>query len=166
MEFAYDGGGLAKGGNVTLYYDGTEVGLSQGPFATEERELAVAKDGKGWRVDFTSTLTALVDKVRLDGDPQHAGFHFRANSQVEKTNAEAEATRAPVVSPDELLERAQLQRLLSEPPAVAGGVLSFDQTSGAFEVGHAWFASRVDTIGTRMSAERLVRPQVRYVGAS
>ncbi|MCC7163936.1 MAG: arylsulfatase [Anaerolineae bacterium] len=26
MEFAYDGGGLAKGGNVTLYYDGKEVG--------------------------------------------------------------------------------------------------------------------------------------------
>ena len=22
MEFAYDGGGLAKGGNVTLFYDG------------------------------------------------------------------------------------------------------------------------------------------------
>ena len=22
MEFAYDGGGLAKGGDVTLYYDG------------------------------------------------------------------------------------------------------------------------------------------------
>jgi arylsulfatase len=26
MEFAYDGGGLAKGGNVTLYYDGSKVG--------------------------------------------------------------------------------------------------------------------------------------------
>ena len=26
MEFAYDGGGLAKGGNVTLYYDGQPVG--------------------------------------------------------------------------------------------------------------------------------------------
>ena len=26
MEFAYDGGGLAKGGAVTLYYDGTPVG--------------------------------------------------------------------------------------------------------------------------------------------
>jgi arylsulfatase A-like enzyme len=26
MEFAYDGGGLAKGGNVTLYYDGRTVG--------------------------------------------------------------------------------------------------------------------------------------------
>ncbi len=26
MEFAYDGGGLGKGGNVTLYYDGHQVG--------------------------------------------------------------------------------------------------------------------------------------------
>ena len=26
MEFAYDGGGLAKGGDVTLFLDGTEVG--------------------------------------------------------------------------------------------------------------------------------------------
>jgi hypothetical protein len=26
MEFAYDGGGLAKGGAVTLFVDGTEVG--------------------------------------------------------------------------------------------------------------------------------------------
>ena len=34
------------------------------------------------------TLTALKDKVRLDGDPQHAGFHFRANAEVEKTKNE------------------------------------------------------------------------------
>src|ERR1700684_1175442 len=26
MEFAYDGGGLAKGGDVRLYYDGQQVG--------------------------------------------------------------------------------------------------------------------------------------------
>ena len=26
MEFAYDGGGLAKGGDVTLYHDGEKVG--------------------------------------------------------------------------------------------------------------------------------------------
>jgi hypothetical protein len=26
MEFAHDGGGLAKGGDVTLYYDGKLVG--------------------------------------------------------------------------------------------------------------------------------------------
>ena len=29
MEFAYDGGGLAKGGNVTLYYDGNAVGTGR-----------------------------------------------------------------------------------------------------------------------------------------
>lgn len=58
------------------------------PFAVEERTLAVAKADKGWQVDFTSTLNAVVDKVHLDGDPQHAGFHFRANAGVEKTKGE------------------------------------------------------------------------------
>ncbi len=29
MEFAYDGGGLAKGGNVTLYYDGESAGTGR-----------------------------------------------------------------------------------------------------------------------------------------
>jgi arylsulfatase len=29
MEFAYDGGGLAKGGNVTLYYDGQSIGTGR-----------------------------------------------------------------------------------------------------------------------------------------
>lgn len=29
MEFAYDGGGVAKGGNVTLYIDGEAVGKAR-----------------------------------------------------------------------------------------------------------------------------------------
>ena len=29
VEFAYDGGGLAKGGNITLYVDGTPVGTGR-----------------------------------------------------------------------------------------------------------------------------------------
>jgi hypothetical protein len=29
MEFAYEGGGLGKGGDVTLYYDGTAVGTGR-----------------------------------------------------------------------------------------------------------------------------------------
>ena len=29
MEFAYDGGGLAKGGGVSLYYDGDQVGTGR-----------------------------------------------------------------------------------------------------------------------------------------
>ncbi len=54
-------------------------------FATEERGLTVMA-GKGGRlIQFTSRLTTTLDAVRLDGDPQHAGFHFRANVDVEKT---------------------------------------------------------------------------------
>jgi hypothetical protein len=45
-----------------------------------------------------------------------------------------------------------VQRLLSDPPAAGAGVPSFDQTSGAVDVSHAWFASRVDTVATRISA--------------
>ena len=63
-------------------------GQDGSPFAEEERELTVRKEGQGWQIDFTSKLTALKDKVRLDGDPQHAGFHFRANAAVEKTKTE------------------------------------------------------------------------------
>jgi hypothetical protein len=43
-----------------------------------------------------------------------------------------------------------VQRLLSDPPST-GGVVSFDQTSGALELSHAWLASRVDTVGSRVS---------------
>ena len=58
------------------------------PFAMEERELTVHAPHGGWLIDFRSTLTTDLDKVRLDGDPQHAGFHFRANVEVEKTKNE------------------------------------------------------------------------------
>ncbi len=57
-------------------------------FAHEERELAV-KGGKngdvdGWLIDFTSQITPAegLDVVHFDGDPQHAGFQFRASQEV------------------------------------------------------------------------------------
>ena len=46
MEFAYDGGGLAKGGNVTLYLDGNKVG--------EGRVNATIADGVLRRRDHRS----------------------------------------------------------------------------------------------------------------
>jgi len=44
--------------------------------------------------------------------------------------------------------RVTLQRRLDEPEP---GQVSLEQTSGALDISHAWFASRVDTIGTRIS---------------
>jgi hypothetical protein len=51
-------------------------------FAVEERELTVYRPAKGLMVDFVSKLTPVKGTVKLDGDPQHAGFHFRASDEV------------------------------------------------------------------------------------
>ena len=75
-----------ESGSQTVKVNG--CGTDGEPFAVEERTLAVTKKDHGWQIDFTSKLTALKDKVHLDGDPQHAGFHFRANVAVEKTKTE------------------------------------------------------------------------------
>lgn len=57
-------------------------------FAVETRTLTVRNAKVGRTVDFESKLESKVDKLKLDGDPQHAGFHFRANVDVEKTAKE------------------------------------------------------------------------------
>jgi len=52
------------------------------PFAVEEREMMVYNTPGGNLVEFASQLRSLVGKVKLDGDPQHAGFQFRASQDV------------------------------------------------------------------------------------
>jgi hypothetical protein len=51
-------------------------------FAKEEREFSVYKIGKGTLIEFASRLKAVDGTVKLDGDPQHAGFQFRAHNDV------------------------------------------------------------------------------------
>jgi hypothetical protein len=53
-------------------------------FANEERELTTYHVPGGTMIDFHSTLKTELEKVHLDGDPQHAGFHFRAAMEVAK----------------------------------------------------------------------------------
>ena len=63
-------------------------------FATEEREVTAYAKAGGTLIDFNSTLTTDRPKVKLDGDPQHAGFHFRAAMEVAtKTKNETIYTR-------------------------------------------------------------------------
>src|SRR6185503_1479194 len=62
-------------------------GVKKEVFANEERDLTVYALPGGTLVEFVSELTPLIAPVKLDGDPQHAGFHFRAAAEVaEKTN--------------------------------------------------------------------------------
>ena len=61
-------------------------GSGDKPFALEERELTVYNVKGGTLVEFASRLKTTGGKVHVDGDPQHAGFQFRAHNDVaEKT---------------------------------------------------------------------------------
>lgn len=64
-------------------------GIGKKTFAKELRELTVYNLKGGHLIEFTSQLTPVDGPVKLDGDPQHAGFHFRASNEVaEKTKNE------------------------------------------------------------------------------
>ncbi|MBY0527049.1 MAG: PmoA family protein [Gemmataceae bacterium] len=65
-------------------------------FAVEQRELTVYHVPGGQLVEFRSRLTSKDGKIKLDGDPQHAGFQFRANGEV----AEKTAKQTIYIRPD------------------------------------------------------------------
>lgn len=52
------------------------------PFATELREISTYHVEGVQVVNFTSQLESQADGLKLDGDPQHAGFQFRATQHV------------------------------------------------------------------------------------
>jgi hypothetical protein len=52
-------------------------------FAQEERELTVYNVPGGHLIEFASRLRSPSGRVRIDGDPQHAGFQFRAHNDVD-----------------------------------------------------------------------------------
>lgn len=54
-------------------------------FAQEEREMAAHDFPEGTLIEFASRLRSTVGPVKLDGDPQHAGFQFRAAQEVAET---------------------------------------------------------------------------------
>ncbi len=56
-------------------------------FAEERRTVTAYNISGGTQIDWSTRLTTTRDLVRLDGDPQHAGFHFRANQEVAKLNS-------------------------------------------------------------------------------
>ena len=84
MEFAYDGGGLAKGGDVTLYYDGTPVGSGRVEhtqpmiFSADETTDIGEETGTTVTADYTartSRFTGKINWVQLDaGTDDHDHF--------------------------------------------------------------------------------------------
>jgi arylsulfatase len=75
MEFAYDGGGLAKGGNVTLFYDGKQVGAGRVQatqalvFSADETTDIGYESGTSVSPDYnvhSSKFTGKIHWVQLD----------------------------------------------------------------------------------------------------
>jgi len=75
MEFAYDGGGLAKGGDVTLYYDGKQAGTGRVEltqpmiFSADETTDVGRETGTPVTADYateTSQFTGRVRWVQID----------------------------------------------------------------------------------------------------
>lgn len=81
MEFAYDGGGLAKGGKVTLYYDGESVGTGRVEatqpmiFSADETTDIGYESGTSVTPDYSthsSKFTGKIHWVQLDvGQDDH-----------------------------------------------------------------------------------------------
>jgi hypothetical protein len=63
-------------------------GQNKERFAGEERELTAYNLPGGTMIDFVSKVTPVKGTVKFDGDPQHAGFHFRADNEVDKNKAQ------------------------------------------------------------------------------
>ena len=57
-------------------------GKDKSVFARERREMTVYASSGGNLIEFASHLESTVGPVKLDGDPQHAGFQFRATQAV------------------------------------------------------------------------------------
>ena len=84
MEFAYDGGGLAKGGDVTLYYDGAAVGSGRVEmtqpmvFSADETTDIGHETGTTVSPDYTahgSRFTGKINWVQIDlGADNHDHF--------------------------------------------------------------------------------------------
>jgi arylsulfatase len=84
MEFSYDGGGLGKGGDVTLYYDGKSTGTGRVEatqamiFSADETTDIGYESGTTVSPDYTpetSRFTGRIDWVRIElGDDNHDHF--------------------------------------------------------------------------------------------
>lgn len=84
MEFSYDGGGLAKGGGVTLYYDGAQVGTGRVEatqpmiFSADETTDVGYDSGTGVSSEYTpqtSRFSGKIGWVQIDlGTDDHDHF--------------------------------------------------------------------------------------------
>ena len=112
MEFAYDGGGMGKGGTVTLYCDGKEVGKgrveqTQGfIFSADETTDIGYESGTTVSPDYTahtSRFNGKINWVQIDLGKDAAGrrpLHLARGAHPRRDGAAVRASRQSISSPD------------------------------------------------------------------
>jgi hypothetical protein len=81
--FAEEAGPVLGRHGVLIEWHGQDSEL----FARESRQMTAYALPDGTLIEFASQLQTQVQEIKLDGDPQHAGFQFRAAQEVaESTN--------------------------------------------------------------------------------
>ena len=92
MEFAYDGGGLGKGGKVTLYYDGEQVGSGR----VEQTQAVIFSADETTDVGYESGTTG----QRRTTPRTPAGSPARSTG-CRSTSARTPRTPTTYIDPDE-----------------------------------------------------------------
>ena len=100
MEFAYDGGGLGKGGTVSLYVDGKKVG--EGTVAATAAMIFSADDGCDVGVDTGSPVSE-------DYGPHGNEFTGRVKG-VQIAIAEAAESSDHLISPEDAVRIAMARQ--------------------------------------------------------
>lgn len=115
-------------------------GTGKKRFATEKRELTAYRLPGGLLLEFVSKLTPSSEPIKLDGDPQHAGFHFRASQQVESKN--------------------EKQTIFVRPDGVdkPGATRNWDGKKNTSHVNLPWLAMSFVVDGKRYTCAYLDRP--------
>lgn len=84
VEFLNEEAGPVLGRHrMTIHWNGKK----KDTFAVETREMTAYNTPAGTLIEFATKLESKVGPVRLDGDPQHAGFQFRATQDVPDNTA-------------------------------------------------------------------------------
>jgi hypothetical protein len=135
---AHEAGGVLGRHRVEIAWHG----VGKEVFAREQRELTVYNVPGGRLVEFASKVSTTGGPVKLDGDPQHAGFHFRADKEV----AEKSKDKTVFIRPDGVGEPGQK------------GTRNWDPKTMKGPVNMPWNAMSFDLGGKRYTVAYLDKP--------
>lgn len=122
---------------ITVGWHGQEGEI----FALETREVTAYAAEEGYFIDFAARVETKAGPVKLDGDPQHAGVHFRADNHVAE------------VSKD------QTYYLRDDGPGKPGETRNWEPKTGEGPVNLPWNAMSFVIDGDRYTVAYLDHPE-------